>query len=577
MAESAAAASSAIESSEILDVTALPEKKSVLDEIDDLDAGWVDTPMYDSIANMGLATSSREDHVLHFLADVISGSSLPAPWAMFRDENKRPFYGNRETEETSWSHPLVETLHELACTCRVVASLSPLMRENCVANLRDTWLSAMKREFALWYAVPDNESGRDYYVNSQTGATMWDHPVEVLLPAHYMKLQAADLLMDEAYVSRLLQEFPVQSTWSPAGTLGNWDSSSIAAEGSFSKAKSIQDGFTDDQAFASTAADSEWGRPNTGKVHQELAELAARHDEVEERAQEYSDLLKKTQERMQGLEQEAEKFQTAAAELEKERSRTQQIDDERVAAEQNAQQTAALLKEAQLKLDTLPAQPEDVQKIQDDYIKMSSELDTERAHLADVATELEDERNYSASIVASHKQVQASLESAAEAKEKQLRNTSAQLEEEKRLSSKLDGMHSRAEASAQEAAQQLREKEVKMEERAKQDAEVLTDVATGLQHHPLARPVNVEDTQLFKELEAERARFVELARKRQEALRRAHDTTFALSRAQDRMAKAEAKQKKILKLAMMLEAQESAAMRASQLEESSQAQLTLAT
>lgn len=566
MAHGAAATSSSMG----MDVTTLPEKSALMNATDDFDTGWADIPMYDSIANMGLAASSREDHVLHFLADVISGSSLPAPWAMFRDENKRPFYGNRETEETSWSHPLVETLYELACTCRVVASLAPMMRENCVANLRDTWLSAMKREFALWYAVPDNESGRDYYVNSETSETMWDHPVEILLPAHYMKLQAADLLMDEAYVSRLLQEFAVQSTWSPAGTLGNWASSPI------SKAKSLQDGFTDSKAFVSTTAESEWDRPNTGKIHQELAELATRHDEVEERAQGYSELLKKTQDRMRGLEQDMAKFETAAADLDKEQSRTKQLDSQRVAAERNAKQTAILLKEAQLKLDTMPAQPEDVQKIQDTYIKMSTELDTERAYLADVATELEDEKNYSASIVASHKQVKASLESAAAAKEKQLQNTSAQLEEEKRLTSRLDGMHGRAEASAQEAAQQLREREVKMEERAKQDAEVLTDVAAGLQHHPLARLVNVEDTQLFKELEAERARFVELAKKRQEALRRANDTTFALSKAQDRMAKAEAKQKKVLKLAMMLEAQEAAAMRASQLAESSQAQLTSA-
>lgn len=542
----------------------MPGQNTALMDAADHDFDWKDTPMYESIANMGLAQLSREDHVLHFLADVISGSSLPAPWAMFRDDLNKPFYGNRESEETNWSHPLVETLYELACTCRVVASLSSLMRENCVANLRDTWLSAMKQEFALWYAVPDKESGRDYYVNSNTGKTMWDHPVEVLLPAHYMKLQAADLMMDAVYMSHLLQDFAVQSTWTPAGTLGTWGD-----DGSALPAKALQDGDTNDPAFASTAADSDWGRPNGGKVQQEMAELAARSDEVEGRAQEYAELLKKTEDRMHGLEQQKGKLETEAAELEKERSRSQQLSEERRVAEQNVQQSATLLKEAQRKLDILSAQPGDAQQIQATYLKMSSELDEERKSLADVATQLEDERQYSARVVSSHKQVQASLESAAEEKEKQL-------EEAKRISSRFDSMHTHAEASAQEAAQQLREKEVNMEERAVQDAEVLADVAVGLQHHPLARPVNVEDTALFKALEAERSRFVELAKKRQAALRRAHETTSALSQAKDRMAQAGARHQKLLKLELLLEAQESAAMRASQLDESSQAELAAA-
>jgi len=155
------------------------------------------------VESLGLAKLPGEEHIVRFLADSITASPLPAPWAAHRDEEGKVFYGNASTGETTWQHPLEDVIRELAGVCRVCVSLSRSMRERSIADLRETWEAQAKQEFALWYSAKDQTSGKEYYCNSQTKQTMWEHPAEVLLPGHFLKLKSADRLLDETYLQDL--------------------------------------------------------------------------------------------------------------------------------------------------------------------------------------------------------------------------------------------------------------------------------------------------------------------------------------------------------------------------------------
>ena len=155
------------------------------------------------VESLGLAKLPGEEHIVRFLADSITASPLPAPWAAHRDEEGKVFYGNASTGETTWQHPLEDVIRELAGVCRVCVSLSRSMRERSIADLRETWEAQAKQEFALWYSAKDHTTGKEYYCNSQTKQTMWEHPAEVLLPGHFLKLKSADRLLDETYLQDL--------------------------------------------------------------------------------------------------------------------------------------------------------------------------------------------------------------------------------------------------------------------------------------------------------------------------------------------------------------------------------------
>ena len=60
---------------------------------------------------------SRQEHIIRFLADGLNASPMPAPWTLHRDEEKRIFYGNTSTGETTWAHPLEDRLAQLLLVC----------------------------------------------------------------------------------------------------------------------------------------------------------------------------------------------------------------------------------------------------------------------------------------------------------------------------------------------------------------------------------------------------------------------------------------------------------------------------
>merc|ERR1712032_1423619 len=52
-------------------------------------------------------------------------------------------------------------------------------------------------EFKQWYPVKHAMAGREYYCHRQTGKTMWEDPVDVLLPGHFLRLKAMQLLCED--------------------------------------------------------------------------------------------------------------------------------------------------------------------------------------------------------------------------------------------------------------------------------------------------------------------------------------------------------------------------------------------
>jgi len=133
-----------------------------------------------------------------FLEDAIGGVPLPRPWAMQQRPEGCVLFLNCATGATSWRHPLEASLQELLVAGRHCLSLPTGLREEAVSNFCEQWSCEAKVEYEKWYSVPD-DSGHPYYCHRETGEAMWEHPAEVLLPSHYMKIKSLNRLRDERY------------------------------------------------------------------------------------------------------------------------------------------------------------------------------------------------------------------------------------------------------------------------------------------------------------------------------------------------------------------------------------------
>eukprot|EP00913_Durusdinium_trenchii_P023068 g21659.t2 len=198
---------------------------------------------------------------------------------MHRDEEGKVFYGNTTTGETRWEHPLEDVVRELAGVCRVCVSLSRAMRERSIADLRETWEGHAKEEFAQWYSVKDSSTSKDYYCNSLTGQTMWEHPAEVLLPGHFLKLKSADRLLDEAY----LQDLASLGSTLNASTGRSWNLMKRTLESNASA--STEAGLNEESAkaikeeLAMRNLELQAARENEKKVKADFDALVARFEE----------------------------------------------------------------------------------------------------------------------------------------------------------------------------------------------------------------------------------------------------------------------------------------------------------
>jgi len=97
-------------------------------------------------------------------------------------------------------------------------ALSSSARKATVAVLLEKWESEAKEEYAKWYSAED-ETGRLYYCHRDTGDVMWEHPAEVLLPAHYMRIKSIQRLCDDGYVAEICPPVNTRASATPGTSL----------------------------------------------------------------------------------------------------------------------------------------------------------------------------------------------------------------------------------------------------------------------------------------------------------------------------------------------------------------------
>lgn len=138
-----------------------------------------------------------------FLEDALRGAPLPIPWVAARDNSGNISFKNPTTGISSFRHPLEPSIKELFSICRVCLALPQAAQQSCLATLLETWEAEAKFEYLKWNSVVDPASGKTYYCNCLSGESMWEHPTEALLPAHFVKLRALGFLRNSRYIAKL--------------------------------------------------------------------------------------------------------------------------------------------------------------------------------------------------------------------------------------------------------------------------------------------------------------------------------------------------------------------------------------
>lgn len=248
-----------------------------------------------------------ENACLRFLDDAVAHAPLPAPWKLHRDQRGRVYFANKVTGQSSWGHPLESSLRELAGVCRTCFAFDRGQRETTTSKLKMQWEENAKRDLSKWYAVK-HDSGKDYYCHRDTGETTWLHPAEVVMPEHYIKIQAVEKLGDDSYFASLQStpgdRYSVTPLASPHSTGGftNFNRASGGSEGGMGVTQTSQ--FTQNSTHSSTKeAAPMWTQPQQGSkkvaavrlLEERIGELERDLNEERRKAvqaqQERSDLL----------------------------------------------------------------------------------------------------------------------------------------------------------------------------------------------------------------------------------------------------------------------------------------------
>ncbi|CAE8617130.1 unnamed protein product [Polarella glacialis] len=298
-----------------------------------------------------------------------------------------------------------------------VKALEPLAEDSngCLACDEAT----AKEDFGKWYAIP-GPGGREYYCNSESGLTMWEHPAEVLLPAQYMKMRAAERLLDDSYVTDIMMLSAAATNESGGsfyskGVMGS--TASTAAPG-FRKALTA-DGDMDAEdvqiQLAQTVMELEKERANTEKLRSYCAGLSDRMEIAEKNAQEASSLFSKAEqtqllerthaeEARAGLDAEVKaKFELTVADLEAERARANQasekcaeLETRHKLAEERAQEADLRFSQSQLRLDEMavtPSVPQPDPEVHGRLSRAEAELEAERVRTKQARAMCDDLRN----------------------------------------------------------------------------------------------------------------------------------------------------------------------------------------
>jgi len=160
------------------------------------------------LESLGIADKRAERGLLRFLESALAAAPIPVPWTMFVDQAGHSFFYNEGSGESTWRHPLEQILKDLAATCRQALRLHAGKRNEWLQTLVNAWTEEAAKEYAKWYTAKDS-NGREYYCQVETNETMWEHPVNVILPAYYVKIEFAKKLLDHSYVDSLLAVPPM--------------------------------------------------------------------------------------------------------------------------------------------------------------------------------------------------------------------------------------------------------------------------------------------------------------------------------------------------------------------------------
>jgi hypothetical protein len=154
------------------------------------------------VAASGIVDSDDEA-IIHFVADALQSTPLPAPWTISAcDESGQRLFTNEKTRESTWRHPLEDDLKSLADMYRKFALLSPKCRHQFLSGILKEWDIEAKEEYFKWRTVKMEDGGK-YYFNTMTHEAIWEHPAEVFLPGHYMRVRAIERLRGQAYLDGL--------------------------------------------------------------------------------------------------------------------------------------------------------------------------------------------------------------------------------------------------------------------------------------------------------------------------------------------------------------------------------------
>jgi PAS domain-containing protein len=154
------------------------------------------------VAGAGIVVPGDDTAAVHFVADALQSTPLPAPWTIATDEEGQRWFTNPRTGECTWRHPLEDVLKSLAELYQRCHSLSADLRDIVLTAMNEKWESEAKGEYAKWASVRTADGDR-YYFSMETQEAAWEHPAEVLLPGHYMRIRSIERLRDDRYLAAL--------------------------------------------------------------------------------------------------------------------------------------------------------------------------------------------------------------------------------------------------------------------------------------------------------------------------------------------------------------------------------------
>jgi len=174
--------------------------------------------------------------LLKRLGDTAYELPLPPGWTEHVDFRGFVYFGHALREETSWDHPLRTVFKDTAVFARGLINVGLGVME--AASAIKTHLAAIQalvaEQLEDWSGpYLDDSTGEDFYYNSNTGASVWENPMEALqyeLHARYVLLieflealhseQESGLNEEEDFEPPPLNSpsLPSVNTWSPTSS-----------------------------------------------------------------------------------------------------------------------------------------------------------------------------------------------------------------------------------------------------------------------------------------------------------------------------------------------------------------------